>query len=52
MGDTEAPRDETPEAPNEAGSLREFVERIRAWVDELLHPPVLVPVPVPARPSR
>lgn len=52
MGDTEAARDETPERLDEAGSLRELVERIRAWLDEMLHPPVLVPVPVPSRPSR
>lgn len=53
MGDIEAPHQDKDAGRSDApGSVQELVERIRAWLDALLHPPVLVPVPVPVRPSR
>ena len=42
-----------PRADDDTKSpLEELRDRLLEWVGELLHPPVLVPVPVPRRPSR
>lgn len=53
MGDTPRERETEPvdERPGES-RLDELLERLWEWVDSLVHPPVLVPVPVRRRPSR
>jgi hypothetical protein len=40
-----------PQAPDVDGNdpIDDLVDRFRQWLDALLHPPVLVPVPVPRR---
>lgn len=42
--------DESPRP--EKSPLEDLKDRLLDWIDALLHPTVLVPAPVPVRPSR
>jgi hypothetical protein len=51
MSEENEPRSEKPEQKG-SSSLEDLKDRLLEWIDALLHPAVLVPVPVRQRPSR